>query len=380
MGVVASGARGVLTPRIREVQFSDAAGVVALLERNDVTHETPEQWAELWRTNPVLRDHPSLPMGWVLDAGGDVVGYLGSVPLRYRLDRRPLLAAAARGFAVDAAQRQHSLHLAAAFFSQKDVELFLNTTANAAAGSVFQLCKAEHVPQPNADQAFFWITNARRFAASVLRKRGASSSAAALGAPLLGAALRFESAFRRRGPQRAAVECRVHPRIAENIAADLEALWRRVLDARPTVLLADRSPQTMRWHFERSSDAHRQPRFISAHRDGTLAGYAVVVRADAPDIGLRRLRIADLLAERDDPQTIDALCAAAFAEARRSSDVLEVTGFSGGVMSRAVEGRAMQRALPSWPYWYKARSRDLHARLRDGEAWYAGPYDGDATL
>ena len=45
------------------------------------------------------------PMGWVLEAEGKAVGYLGNISLLYRYGDRTLTAVAGRGFAVDPAYR-----------------------------------------------------------------------------------------------------------------------------------------------------------------------------------------------------------------------------------------------------------------------------------
>lgn len=342
---------------------------------------TIADWMSLWRDNPAAANHSSLAIGWVLEASSGIVGYLGNVPQRYFLSERPLLAAAARGFAVDEGYRSHSLRLAAAFFSQGSVDLLLNTTANQPTASVFQLCKAERVPQADCDLAMFWITDAAGVAEAFLKQRQSTSTWSSVGAVVLGPLLNAEGAFRGRTPKpptnRLATDI-VTPR---ELNGEFEDLWRRTLKTRVGVLLADRSLETLTWHFGARNTDRRRPQFIRVRHSGRLAGYLTLTTEDSDEIGLKRCRVADLIVDNDDPEFVDALLSAAFDAAReRGAYVLEVVGYPADLRSRFRQSHPHTRQLPSWPYWYKAIDRDLSRRLCAAAPWYVTPYDGDASL
>jgi hypothetical protein len=267
----------------------------------------------------------------------------------------------------------------AAFFSQPNVDLILNTTANAAAGTVFRLCRAEPVPQPDSDHAIFWIVNATGFAAAVARKRGFGKTAAVAASWVLGPLAAADRVVRRRrpGPRVPGLDISVHD--PETLGHDFDDLWERLLAERGEQLMADRSRGTMRWLF----GATRASRgvVVAVSRAGRLAGAAVLTRDDAPAIGLRRLRVADLVVEHNEPALIDALLEASFARAHREgADVLELLGFPSAVRQRATAGRAYQRPLPAWPYWYRAVAPELRGALQHEGAWHLSAYDGDASI
>jgi len=371
------------SPMVRPVLFTDVDAVAALLRRNGVStdHSGHDDWAAVWRDNPVMHDEPATAAGWVLDVDGRVSGYLGSVPLYYHFRGRRLRAAAARGLAVDADQRGHSVRLLAAFFGQRGVDLFLNTTANAAAGTVFQLGRAQRVPQPESDRVLFWVLDARGFAGSLLRKRGSHRVASAAGALLLAPAVAIESAIRRRWPVGAGSRFHTTVQSVADLGSDFEAFWVETLADRAGCVLADRSRVAMRWHFARPGTANRRAVVVAAYQDGAMVGYAVTTREDAPEIGLTRRRIVDLLARRDESAVIDALLGGCVEHARSEGvHILEVMGFPPSVRARVSEGRAHSRMLPAWPYWYKAGSSGLAADLGQAGAWHVSAYDGDASL
>src|SRR5260370_11708654 len=74
-------ASGPLRPaKIRQVQLSDYDAVVQLKARWELIPESYENWERFWINNPALRDSPGdRPMGWGLEAEGQLVGYLGNI-------------------------------------------------------------------------------------------------------------------------------------------------------------------------------------------------------------------------------------------------------------------------------------------------------------
>ena len=98
-------------------------------------------------------------------------------------------------------------------------------------------------------------------------------------------------------------------------------------------------------------------------------------------VGLSRIRVADLFAENDDPEVVDDLLWAAYQQARKDGvSVLELFGFPGSIRSRFARRNPYSRQLDSWPYFYRAVGSELQATLASEQAWYACPYDGDATV
>lgn len=368
---------------MREVRYSDCVAVGELKRRNGFAVKwSTDRWVGLWRGNPAMPNDQGVPMGWVLEQAGNVVGYLGNIPLHYQFKGKRLLAAAARGFAVDAACRSHSLRLAAAFVSQKNVDLLLVTSANAPAAAVFQLCKAEKIPYPDYDKALYWIINPRQFADSALRKYGFSGVVAAIAGAVPALVIHLERLLCRRGPPGNGAACDMSILEPGAIGAEFDEFWQRTLEERSECILAERSARVLRWHFGHRAAGARQAKFVCARSAGKLVGYAVLTREDSEEIGLMRSRIVDLIAERDAPELIDTLLYAAYQQARADgSHMLELIGFPARIRARLVAGRAFSRPLPSWPFWYKAVATGLcNGRLKEEDAWYGSSYDGDASL
>ena len=366
--------------RQRAVEFADFEAVSKLKAQLGLSADSVENWHRLWRDNDAipLAKNP-LPKGWVMEVQGRVVGYLGSIPLRYHYGSTPLLAATASGFAVEPAYRAFSIGLVASFYRQKGVDLFLNTTAIESVGRLAQAFQAEALPQDDYDNVLFWILDAGCFLDVIAKKVGVDGNVGTVGRTLGTLAVRAEQMLRQRGPRTTGKEFRVTQTGVAAIGGDFEEIWQRRLAGRPC-LLADRDQTQLRWHFTIPGSVEAAV-VLRCERDGYLLGYAVVRVDTQKETGLRRALLADLLVENDIPEAIKSLVAAAHDLAKAAGcHVLEVLGFPKNVRRVLLPWKPYSRKYPACPFYFKAKDHDLHKILRREESWYAGPFDGDTTL
>jgi GNAT superfamily N-acetyltransferase len=372
------GGRGVA--KLREARFSDFQAVADLKERWGLGADSIENWERLWRRNPASVHSPSdRPIGWVLEADREVVGYIGNIALQCRYGDRVLTAVTPHGLVVEPSYRGIGVSLNAAFFRQKGVDLYLCTTAIPAVGQISKALKADPVPQPDYETVLFWVLQPQPFVKAVLRKLGIKSSLSGACSALASLVLLADTSLRRRWPRVSETGVSVTEIGVDELGVDFETLWMEKAKERPR-LLGERNLETMRWHFAMPG-SHDTTRVLGCYRNDKLTGYAVI-RDDEPDeSGLRKSLIADLLALKDDNAAIGALLAAAHSHARRAgSHILEVMGFPESVRRAFGQARPYQRKYPACPYYYKAADPVLHKTLADAEAWYACPFDGDASL
>src|SRR5437870_4756580 len=77
--------RAATSLKIRETAFEDYHAITALQVRNGLVTRSFEDWAALWKQNPVYqRIHGDWPIGWVLETeDGSIVGSIGNIPMAY---------------------------------------------------------------------------------------------------------------------------------------------------------------------------------------------------------------------------------------------------------------------------------------------------------
>lgn len=374
-------AAAVAPARLREAFFSDFRGVAELKRRWGLFEDSIETWEHLWKQNPALahmRSEP--PIGWVLEAEGKIVGYLGNIALLCRYGDRVLTAVAGHGLAVDPPYRMLSLTLVAAFFRQKAVDLYLSTTAIEAVGRMARAFKCNPLPHVDYQTVLFWVLRPYPFAKSIMKMLGTNPRLARLGGVLAFLAISTDKLVRRRWPRKSSVDLAVTDISVREIGDSFQDLWQRKVNEEHR-LLADRSAATLRWHFEIPGD-RGATRVLCCSQNGELLGYAVI-RDEAPDerTGLRISSIADMLVKKDEAAVIKALLVAAYGHAKSAgSHVLEVLGFPNSIRDICNQWHPYARTLRECRYHYKAADPTLHKTLSNAAAWYASPFDGDTTL
>jgi len=366
--------------RLREALFSDFRAVAELKHHWGMTPDSLENWERLWRRNPALKEQFERPIGWVLEAEGGVVGYLGNILQLYRYGDRTLTAVTSHGLVVEPAYRGASLSLVAAFYHQKFVDLYLTTTAIEAVGKIARAFGSAPLPQADYDTVLFWVLQPYPFAEVVMKKLELRPALSRVGGVLASLAIRGDRILRRRKPRGSSAGLTVSEIGVGDIGDDFQGLWEQKLNEKPR-LLADRSPAVLRWHFQMPDDRGTVC-VLCCRKNGELVGYAVV-RNEPPNeaTGLRRSFAADMLAKQDDPQILTALWDAAYDQAKSAgSHVFEILGFPENMRNLCSQWHPYERKYPACPFYYKASDDTLHKLLSDGLLWYASPFDGDTTL
>ena len=366
--------------KLREVVFQDFDSVNALKRRWGLTSDSRENWERLWRRNPAVDQiHVKLPMGWVLESEGKIVGYLGNIEYLCRFGERILTAATSSGLVVEPAYRAVSLSLIAAFYRQKSVDLFIATTAIESVGKIARAFKSDPLPQPDYETVMFWVLQPYPFATAVLKKLDLNSALLKMGGMAGYIAVVGDKIVRRRWPKNGSNHLIVTDINVADIGPDFESLWTEKLTEK-TRLFADRSPTALRWHFDIPGD-RGNTRVICCHERGHLVGYLVIRNNFNQRNGPQRSIVADMLVKNDDPGVIRALLVAAYRHAKRSgSHTLEVLGFPRNIRQICAEGKPYLRKYPACPFFFKAADQELHKILSVPAAWYGSPFDGDATL
>jgi hypothetical protein len=363
-------------PRLlRPARFEDVAQIQALEAAHGMETQPPADWRGLWLDNPLWpRLGGRWPIGWVLEAGGRVVGSVTNVPSLYRFRGRELVCANGRAWVVAPEYRVVALWLLNEYFDQPGVDLFVNTTVGAMAAAALAAFSAR-VPAGDWEAAAYWVTGCRGFARKALEKKRVPG-AAALAVPA-GAALRVWHAARgtRLPPAAAGVESA----FAAGFDGRFDAFWDELVRLNPDKLLAARDGRALAWHF---AVPLRRGRLwiLTATRGGRLRAYAVVKRQDGYN-GLRRMRLIDYQTLEPDADLLPGLLRLALRRCA-AEDFYVFDHLGCGLPRTATFDRCApyRLKLPNWPYFYHAPDPGLAAELRGPEAWAPSSFDGDASF
>lgn len=369
---------------LRGVKPGDALEVTAFLRRlglvmPDGDDAASEHWRGLWETNPALKVHgATVALGWVIEDAGRIVGFFGNIPQVSYFDGRPVRVSSARAWAVDKDYRSETPRLCEAFFNQSGSDVVLISSANVPAGRRCLEFGGAKMPQAGYENILYWVIDANRFIRAGLRKKGQGAAAAWTGGVLGAVALNARMRLGGRRPFAPLQNITVVP--IDGIGDDFEDLWSRKLKEYSGRLLACRNAETLRWYFSLSQNTG-QTRVLCCRRDGRLQGYAVVVREDAPAIGLKRIKIADLFVAGDEAAVVDALLTAAYEYGLATRcHVLEIIGLPETLRRQALTHKPFERPMATFPFFFKAINPDLVGPLSAPGGWYVTAFDGDTAL
>jgi hypothetical protein len=360
---------------VRATTFEDFETISQVACRNGLGSPTYSDWARLWKDNP-FRSKLQLPMGWVLETEAQgVVGTFSNIPRLYSYNDEPVRTATASAWAVDPQYRYSSLLLVTEFFSQKNIDLFLNTTASPRAAAIFKAFRSQEIPHPSYKQVLFWVTCKAGFAGALLRKLqlpalGGLKQAAVLALWCRDELHRSRIRYRR-------LETCVVPGFDERF----DAMW-DVLRRRRDRLLAVRTRDALTWHFRPSLEAGHAV-VIVLPEGNSISGYLIMKRYDHRHLGLSSFGIVDIQAAREEPDIILSLVAGALEHAARSGvHVVEAVGFHNSKREVLERLKPLHWTHPSCPCLYKvgAGPRTFRDALRTANAWDPSRFDGDASL
>ena len=364
-----------MSTTIRTATFDDYADVRELMQRYGLATKALEEWKHLWECNPVLtRRTEPLPIGWALEANGKLVGFLGSIPTFYSFVGRRLLVTTANAWVVDEPYRSHSIALLKRYLGQKEIDLFLNTTAGIASGKVWEALGAKRMPLSSYEDVLFWVTAPREVVRALLMNKSIPA-AGALSFPL-GLALGFGLLFRpTKGRKGQGV------REIASFDSRFDVFWNELRQG-STKLLSWRDAETLNWHF-RYALAAKRARILTLEASGRITAYAVLCRSDKPDLALKRYHLVDFqcLDNSETQLACGALLGHGLELCRKEGvHVLEATGFMPAKRAVLESFAPLRRKMEAWPFYFKSRSADIETALSAATVWDPSVYDGDGSL
>lgn len=363
--------------KIREARFDDYPQITEVIQRNGLYTKMQDEWEHLWKDNPVCRRLGSWAMGWVAEtAEGEIVGYLGNVPLTAEFKGSEILISCLNSIVVDPSHRGHGYGalLVRTGLEYKPSHLFLSSTANAVAGNLLKAFGVSRVPTGDWGQASFWITDYSGFVASVLSKRGWPTALKYAAGPMLAIQDRFRSNDSWVAKSRRDLE------VCSRFDDRFDRFWDELKRAHPERLIATRSREVLQWHFKHVLEQGRAWIVIEGD-DSRVRSYAVFRRRDVPEHGLKRIQLVDFQTLNGDMQVLIAMLAWGLDKSKDEGvHALEAFGFHPAKQSIIDRLAPHRRQLPSWWYFYKPLDESLAPALTDPAAWDPSHYDGDASL
>lgn len=126
---------------------------------------------DMWWINNPAKD-PSIPYGWILeDNKSEIVGFNGNIPVKYLINGKRGIAAAATSWYVKPQVRGiYSIKLMLEFTKQKNIDLFLNTTPSEKTKKMLPKIGFLHTDLPFNKTEYWYILNNTKVLKLILNK------------------------------------------------------------------------------------------------------------------------------------------------------------------------------------------------------------------
>jgi len=329
----------------------------------------PERSAEGWAwldANPARLDIDA-PSGWVIqDKTGRPAAFLGNMIQRFWQDDRRTHGATGFSIIVPPSVRGASRHLIRAFVEQPDVFAAYTFNANSRSAPLYARFGMAAWPPRTHHLKLSWIID------PIDCLHGRILREAVKRAPNLSDPYRERFMHRRLGaPRQPRLPSQVSPLEDFGDASDYADFWSAL--RREGRLLADRSPQILRWRRS-DPDQRTPPVTVAFRRDGVITGTAMAMMAKANPIEPAFLEVLDLVALESDSQAIPALMQALMAEGRARG---------AAKVRLQVVGEELLRRLGPWASGARREGGWGHSHVRfhpdgpDHHAWSPTPFDAD---
>ncbi len=354
-----------MTISIRTIHSGDYDTVNALHTAVGWPERSKAGWN--WLENNPARVEKDAPAGWLLEAeDGEACGFAGNFIQKFHFGDRALYGATGFSIIVRPRARGRSLKIISAFTKQPGLFAHYTFNANPASCGLYKRHDMAAWPPQTHDLKLSWRVDALACASGRVWREIDRH------APRLTEGRR---------------ERLLNPRLHEpdhlwlpdgvSVLTDLSdtsayaGYWRALwAEGR---LIADRSPQAMRWRLS-DPDLTLRPIMLAYERDGVIRGHALAMMCKGNPIEPPVLEILDLTALQHDQRAIPALIEALLTNARNlGAAKLRIQMVNPTLMRRmgALADRAKHEG--GWGH--------CHVKFRDGapgvETWAPTPFDGD---
>lgn len=365
---------------IRPAEATDYAAIQNLLQRAVWPVRSEAGWRWAFKQSPSRQwldqqlPSPS-QIGWVIEDKGEIAGYLGNLPQRFWANNRWVSTATCTSYFVQDQVRSLSTNLMRAFFLQAGIEAAFSTTANDYSAAVYDLFKAQEMPDSGFRQTNLWMGNDRELFLHLLRKRGIPG--APICASLFGTVSRgFRQLTGWATPPKTIFDGEISLTSLEQIDETYDHFW-DTIRAQPGAWL-DRSAAAIRWQL---SDPDNQGNLFlfSAKSQGKLLGYAIMLGYTRKANLMPRAYVLDFVVPNQADPAISAALLQALVKHAQSLKLVAIEAQCFSAENPLVRNRfgTHRRPILTGRHFIKFLNKALPEELGPNAVWPMGGLDGD---
>ena len=363
--------------KIREIQTEDYPQIRELHIKYNLKILDKVEWINFWSRNPCIQDSKdSLPLGWILEENKRIVGYLGNIPKEYYYKNKKFVIACSHAWIAEDKYRLEAFSLLNSFFSQKNIDIFMVTSANNISAKIFTRYNAKKIPLQNYQNSMFVILDLEKLIYSFLKyKRLPFEKMIGKLVFYLASIIFYKKlTFWKKINKSKKVE------LSKIIDGEFDEFWHSYKLNFQDKFLQSRTSNWIKWHMQNKIE-NGKAWIMSVRENNKILGYAICSERNNDKIKLRRIALIDLVSLEDNQEVYISLIKDCISEAKeRGYHIFEIIGFKNLKRKIFSNFKTFNRKLPGFPFYYKSRNYIHDNFLKLGETWDPSLIDGDSFL
>ena len=357
---------------LREVTFEDYTKIKKLVTKSKKNIQDYESWKKIWSTNPLLKKGYKIPLGWIIEKNQEVVGYLGNFPKVLKHNDKEYLASCITTWVVDDQYRSVSILLINQFFNQKEIDIFICTTAKSAVNKIWKALGAMEMPLVSCQEVEFVILNSKKFINGYIKKKFNLPNFFTYLFILL-----FKMTFIHKLNFRHFSKINHNYKILDRVDEDIHAFLKKI-DANNYRIKENKNKDWLSWNIERRI-LDKEVWSVKIFDKNSIIGYCLCIGENLNHIDLKRVYLADLeiLDENNTEAFKDLIKISILESKKRNYDVIEFKNLNNYKKKFLKKFNFFKRKFKSNPYLYKFKENSKNFTYQDHDLWDISLLDGD---
>lgn len=307
--------------------------------------------------------------GWVLEHNDNIVGFFGTIPRIYHLNKEMIPVSIASQWVIEKEYRKYSYLLKDKYFLDNPIATKLVTSASKATGKIFKNYQGFKVPCNNLQNVYVIPLNLTRSIEFLFSKFPLLKWILTRISKIIPWYLQFKTIPHKYTLSEFNINHNSH---------QVEQFWNLYL-TKNSKFIANRNFETMNWYYNSGKLYQNIISLVLYDSFNEITGFASVI--NAPVMGndnVKRYILIDILVHNPKLKR-DILKGVLKYLHEHNVDILEIQ-LPGMVTRIDIPAISVIRKLANFPAYFQTSCKNLETHLQKSSNWQLSCFDGDSTL
>ena len=360
---------------LREVKLSDYNNICKVVYNNNLDIYDFKSWQDIWLLNPYYKKIKNeWTKGWVLEHKKKIVGYFGSFPMLYDFLGKEYIVAVATCWVVENKFRNYSMLLIEAYFKQKNVDVFLSSTANETGSHVFKAFQGNNINFKEYNENLLFIFNHFKLIKNfkIVKKLKFIFFVLKPIINFFSFIINFYYFITVKNINNNIV-------IYESFNDEFDYFWNKLKKNKNTFNFK-RNKEWLNWHFNYYIK-NNKIYIITEKNNNKITSYCILIEKNNDKLQLKKLCLVDLISLNDNNNNYKKLIKFSIKLAKQKKyDYLEIVGFNSNKRKIIKKFFPFYRKFKHSRYCYYTSNDFLLKSLKNSKNLDFSMIDGDAIM